>query len=294
MDGCEIQIDRGGFVRIHHAILEQLAQTELTGRQWRLLMALLRLTYGYNKKEDAIALSVFCEATGMKKPNVSVALKELVERKIIYRRDAGTGRGHIAVYGFNKYFKLWKDASERLSQTTIKVTDADNLSEPIKVIPNANKGYPKRTIKVIPDHERTIDSKTKTIPKTNSVAQAPTPPTTHPAILAFDELGYARPPKRLLHLIEDAGIADLDLWRAAVNAWIGSGHNPIGVIGMLDWYRDPQRFQRNGNGAQRTGPSSFAQQSQDAGDRFRERMNQHGHAKPVTDAFRLLPKNAGG
>jgi phage replication O-like protein O len=157
MNGSDVQIEKGGFVRIHHAIMERLAQTELTGRQARILWALLRRTYGYNKKEDAISLSQFCDDTRLKKAHASVTLKELVERHIIYRKDAGAGRGHVATYGFNKYFEQWLESEQ--AEEKVTPNEAERLPTPVTI--SGEKGYPKRPIKVTPDHEHTKDSKDK-------------------------------------------------------------------------------------------------------------------------------------
>lgn len=131
-------------------------------------------------------------------------------------------------------------------------------------------------------------------PSVKSVAQAPQP-TTHPAVLVFDELKLARPRKNLIPLIEDAGITDLDLWRDAVRSWIGSGYNPNNVTAMLEWYREPSRMNRNGNG--KATPLYGAQASMDAGDRVRERLERmglNGHGGPAQNAVRLLPQDNGG
>jgi hypothetical protein len=122
----------------------------------------------------------------------------------------------------------------------------------------ANKKRAKRQTNTEITTETTTETTTE-----RGAADAARAPATHPAILVFDELKFARPPKRLLPLIEDAGIDDLDLWREAVRQWMGHNYNPTNVIGMLDWYQHPDKYEHNGNSAQRKGPVSFAQQSMD-------------------------------
>lgn len=46
-----------GFTRIADEMLEYICQAELTGRQMRVLMAIVRKTYGFNKKYDWLAAS---------------------------------------------------------------------------------------------------------------------------------------------------------------------------------------------------------------------------------------------
>src|SRR3990167_3281188 len=93
-----------GFTPIANEILEQLARINLTSYQWRILLVLLRKTYGWNKKEDAIALSQFSSSTGIRRVHVCRALKELCKKEIVTQR----GNGYITKYSFQKDFDKWK------------------------------------------------------------------------------------------------------------------------------------------------------------------------------------------
>lgn len=107
MDGKEIQVEDGGFTRIHNAILEKLALTDLNGSEFRCLMFLFRKTYGYGKKEDKISLGQWSEGTGSKRQNIWRTLNSLVARKIIYFIDHGPKRAQT--WGFNKYMETWSN-----------------------------------------------------------------------------------------------------------------------------------------------------------------------------------------
>lgn len=128
-NGADIQLEKGGFTRIHNAILEQLARTDLTGRQFRVLLYIIRRTYGYQCKETAIGLKEFEEATGIDFRNVDKELRELVRRKIVYRLGGGRGRGRKPVYGFNKYFEQWQPgAPDKRKDNTFPAMNLDNSS----------------------------------------------------------------------------------------------------------------------------------------------------------------------
>jgi hypothetical protein len=94
---------------------------------------------------------------------------------------------------------------------------------------------------------------------------------------------------------------DLGVLRGVVTAYSQMPYKPGNLRLMLDWYRDGVPVHAgsapgNGTGPPRNGPVSFAQQSMDAGERYRERkrrMENDGHNEPVTDAFRLLSQNVG-
>ena len=106
-DGAEIQPENG-FVKIHPAILELLAQRQLSGREFRCLLFLFRKTYGFQKKEDKISLSQWAEGTGIPRTRVGAVLDNLVNQNIIYRIDNGAKRP--SRWGFNKHFETWQDA----------------------------------------------------------------------------------------------------------------------------------------------------------------------------------------
>jgi hypothetical protein len=70
--------------------------------------------------------------------------------------------------------------------------------------------------------------------------RAPSPPL--PAqVIAFREATGRNPNKATWPTITQAVKDDdraLKVWQAVIVAWIGRGHNPQNVDGMLDWYRD--------------------------------------------------------
>jgi phage replication O-like protein O len=104
--GDGIQIDGGGFVRVHHEILEVLATAPLRGQQFRCLLFLLRATYGFNRKEARISLEEWAVGTGMKRQNVWRELQSLMKCNVIYAKSNGPKRSQT--WGFNKYYERWR------------------------------------------------------------------------------------------------------------------------------------------------------------------------------------------
>ncbi|WP_067517891.1 replication protein [Endozoicomonas ascidiicola] len=81
-----------GHTRIAHGLLEELMQVKkykLSGREYAVLMVVLRKTYGYMKSEDWIALSQFELMTGIEKSNCRKVILSLVDRKILNRSVNG-------------------------------------------------------------------------------------------------------------------------------------------------------------------------------------------------------------
>ena len=107
------QLENGHF-RIANEIAEALAQINLSSYQSRLLWAVLRKTYGFNKKDDWISNSQLVESTGLRKQHISRAKRELFDRNILV-----TNRGNKIA--FNKLHKSWKELPKGV--TSHKVTN---------------------------------------------------------------------------------------------------------------------------------------------------------------------------
>ena len=104
--GRDIQLENGGYTRIHNAILEALARMPLRGQQLRCVLFLLRKTYGYGRKEDKISLNQWAEGTGMKRQNVWRELHSLIQANVIHMESNGVKRP--ATWRFNKYIEQWR------------------------------------------------------------------------------------------------------------------------------------------------------------------------------------------
>jgi phage replication O-like protein O len=72
-----------GFTRIANEIAEALMRTNLSAQPSRIIWAIFRKTYGYQKTEDWISNSQFVKMTNMGKGNVSRALKKLIDRNMV-------------------------------------------------------------------------------------------------------------------------------------------------------------------------------------------------------------------
>jgi phage replication O-like protein O len=67
-------------------LLEALAKTKLSGYEFRLILVVLRKTYGWNKESDFISTSQFVKETGIKKWHIWRTKKRLLWRKIITQK----------------------------------------------------------------------------------------------------------------------------------------------------------------------------------------------------------------
>jgi phage replication O-like protein O len=102
-----LQIDNGDFTRIHNDILDGLAKSHFAALEFRCLFFLIRMTYGWQKKEDAISLSQWATGIGIddkNRGNILNTLNGLVAEGVIYMRSNGNNRP--ATWGLCKsYFE---------------------------------------------------------------------------------------------------------------------------------------------------------------------------------------------
>jgi len=93
-----------GHTDIANEILEALWRVTLSSHETRVLLYLLRKTYGWHKKTDWIALSQFSKDIGIDRRNVFRALKKLSSKQmiVVYKDDKGN-----PTYGFQKNYEKW-------------------------------------------------------------------------------------------------------------------------------------------------------------------------------------------
>ena len=90
-----------GYFKIANEIAEALTRTNLSAYQSRILWAIFRKTYGFNKKEDWVSNSQLVELTGIHKQHIWRTLEELKNRNLV------TKRGYFV--GFNKDYQQWRE-----------------------------------------------------------------------------------------------------------------------------------------------------------------------------------------
>jgi phage replication O-like protein O len=97
-----------GHTRISNEILEALASHNIPSEPLRVALFVIRKTYGYHKKWDKISRSQFAEGTGIKRRNVSRAIKAAEELGILLR-DASAKKHptDVITWSLQKDYKQW-------------------------------------------------------------------------------------------------------------------------------------------------------------------------------------------
>jgi phage replication O-like protein O len=122
--GAEIQVDKGEYARIHNAILEKLAWHDFSSREYACILYLLRMTYGWNRKDCRLSNGDFAKATHLDRTAIIKTLRRLVERNVISKNEGDPY--HAATWRFNKYFEQWDAQTSVKTTTSVEMTSSQN------------------------------------------------------------------------------------------------------------------------------------------------------------------------
>ncbi|MCI1966323.1 MAG: replication protein [Oscillospiraceae bacterium] len=159
---ADVQLEKG-YTRIANDLLEALARAPLNGTQFRIVMLILRETYGFQRKECSCSETYAASRLGLRRQNVHRELKFLLNHNILSVVQAATFT-RPRIISINKHYDTWlvqlhesethtgieKDASpviENDSSTGIK-SDSHRkkpLNKPLKKTPIAPKGATRST-----------------------------------------------------------------------------------------------------------------------------------------------------
>lgn len=157
-----------GYLRLANQIQDAVCKVELSGREFRVLNAVIRLTYGWSKKEDRITNSLIADKTGLAVKHVSEAVLTLAARRIILLRRIGQTR----YIGINTELHRWaygkpkcKSCVISFSQITeencyrIEITIPENgdSKKEHSTIPENRDNHPQEQGKVSPETGNTKD-----------------------------------------------------------------------------------------------------------------------------------------
>ena len=81
-----------GYTRIVNELVEGLAQADLGPRHFRVLFAVIRQTYGWNKTRDRISGGQLAAMTGLKRQTCNRVVRELMTMNVIQKIDGAALR----------------------------------------------------------------------------------------------------------------------------------------------------------------------------------------------------------
>lgn len=100
-----------GYTKISNELLEAVIAIRLSGEESQVFWHLVRKTYGFGKKEDAISMGQFSKATGINRPCICRALNKLIAKNIVIKKDNRKAN----IYCIQKDYTKWKVLSKKIT-----------------------------------------------------------------------------------------------------------------------------------------------------------------------------------
>lgn len=117
-----------GYTKVANELLEEIVNTSLLGSEFQVLFAIIRRTYGFNKKQDVVSLSQFQKDTGLSRPTIVKTLKNLMARKMVVKIYLPEAK---IAFSINKDYDSWVVNTSKLVKGKW-VTSKDVLTETSK------------------------------------------------------------------------------------------------------------------------------------------------------------------
>jgi len=114
-----------GYTKIANELLENILLTELNKEELKIVLAIIRKTYGWNKKEDKISFTQFQELTNIDRRHINRGLKSLLNRDLISRSEAGLSKFGKPVYKYRLNKKSWCQYGGNTGANAVSLTGAN-------------------------------------------------------------------------------------------------------------------------------------------------------------------------
>jgi phage replication O-like protein O len=125
-----------GHTKIANEFVDKFATIDLSPYEWRVLWAILRKTYGWNKKSDYISLTQFSKITNIPPQHVARTLSRLIERKLIYKKNGNL----IMEYGLQKDYTKWLSDNKTVPMQVLPTQVLPTEVLPTEVLPAQDRG----------------------------------------------------------------------------------------------------------------------------------------------------------
>lgn len=95
-----------GFTRIAHPVLEALARSPIPARHLRVVLAVMRLTWGWGKKSDRLGSSQLASAVDIEPRDARRIVRDLLEWQVL--KEVGQSFRGRRVLGLEKDWEQWR------------------------------------------------------------------------------------------------------------------------------------------------------------------------------------------
>jgi phage replication O-like protein O len=183
---ADVQLEHG-YTKIANEILDVIQHFQFTQNQYKLLMALWRNTYGWNRKECEFSLSYIESVTHLERKRVSEALKTLIQNNVIIESNPGS-KTKTKIVSFNKNYEEWTIKNYKGSGVLPTSGQDDTSGE---MPPRSSGETPPSASGQSATHKRKIKNNIKYNTAANNAHEEPTGgvPTTENAQLSTGSVG---------------------------------------------------------------------------------------------------------
>jgi len=128
----------------------------------QVFLAIIRLTYGWHKKEDKISISQICKITKLSKRSVIYALQNLeAQNKIIIARSINNNEKQINKISIQKDYSKWNDNSFAPPYAKLKNKAKQRSAKLRQVVQNTTPPLVQNSVKKVKSFAHTKDNITK-------------------------------------------------------------------------------------------------------------------------------------
>jgi phage replication O-like protein O len=158
-----------GYTRIANELFEAIIKHPFSRREYAVLMCIIRCTYGFNKKEDAISGWQISEMTGIDRSHISKTINELSKNNIILKSDHGriSHGQNVPFLSINKHYKTWITVAE-LATPTVAETATVAKTAPLPNQPHTVAELATPTVAELAEQPLLKQPTHKDIPKDNT------------------------------------------------------------------------------------------------------------------------------
>lgn len=118
-----------GFTPIANELLEKIYQCKFSLRELKIILAVIRFSYGFNRKTSALSLRFLEKATNIHLRHVQTTVKKLIIKNVLIIKTESKGI-HSRKIQLNKNYDNWQLSIDQKSNTKliVSVTDSVNSS----------------------------------------------------------------------------------------------------------------------------------------------------------------------
>ncbi|WP_414454833.1 replication protein [Enterobacter hormaechei] len=232
-----------GFMRVANELTDSLLMADLTARQLKVMLAIMRKTYGFNKPMDRLTNTQIAAMTGIHHTHICAAKRQLIERKFLIADGVRIG--------VNKVVSEW------ISQDSLTLAKTAN-----KTLAKSANGYKPTQLNTKDNIQKTINTNTPLPPK-GGCADGSKPEKRknvrinyNEYLEAYNEIVGDRLPhaveanaerqRKLKKLINSLATKNIDGYRAYVKAFMNAarpfhfGDNDRGWVATFDYLLQPK------------------------------------------------------